>query len=61
MNRLGLDNKDNITEIVNNTKLNIEGIYTHFATTGFLDKEWDNQLNNFKIIIIGLIFNNLFL
>jgi len=48
MNRLGLDNRDNITEIVNNNKLNIEGIYTHFATSGYIDKHWDNQLQVFK-------------
>ena len=48
MNRIGLDNKDNINEIVNNKNLNIEGIYTHFATSGYLDKHWDNQLEQFK-------------
>lgn len=48
MNRLGLDNKENIYEIVNNDKLNIEGIYTHFATSGYLDKHYDNQLEKFK-------------
>lgn len=48
MNRLGLDNKDNINEIVNDNNLNIEGIYTHFATSGYIDKHWDNQLQVFK-------------
>lgn len=47
MNRIGLDNKDNITEIFNNNSLFIEGIYTHFATSGYLDKNWDNQLERF--------------
>lgn len=50
MNRIGLDNKDNITEIINDNKLNIEGIYTHFATSGYLDKHWDNQLEMFKYL-----------
>ena len=44
MNRIGLDNKDNINEIINDNKLNIEGIYTHFATSGYIDKHFDNQL-----------------
>lgn len=48
MNRLGINNKKYITEIVNNNNLNLEGIYTHFATSGFLDKNWDNQLEIFK-------------
>lgn len=47
MNRLGLDNKDNINEIYNNKLLNIEGIYTHFATSGYIDKHYDNQLEKF--------------
>jgi len=50
MNRLGLDNKDNITEIVNNSDINIEGIYTHFATSGYIDKYYDKQLNMFKTL-----------
>ena len=48
MNRLGLDNADNIKEIANNKLLNIEGVYTHFATSGYIDKYWDNQLENFE-------------
>lgn len=60
MNRLGFkenaDIKNIYEEFVLDKKSNvlIEGIYTHFATTGFLDKEWDNQLNNFKIITKGI-------
>jgi len=47
MNRIGLDNKDNITEIFNNNDLNIEGIYTHFATSGYIDKHYDDQVERF--------------
>ena len=50
MNRLGIDNKVYITEIVNDNRLNIEGIYTHFATSGYIDKHWDNQLEKFKYL-----------
>lgn len=47
MNRIGLDDILNICEIVNDNRLNIEGIYTHFATSGYTDKNWDNQLERF--------------
>lgn len=51
MNRLGIDNKDEITEIynnlINNKHLILEGIYTHMATLGITDKNWDNQINTF--------------
>lgn len=51
MNRLGIDNKDKITEIynnlINNKHLILEGIYTHIATLGITDKNWDNQINKF--------------
>ena len=50
MNRIGLDDKNNINEIVNNKSLFIEGIYTHFATSGYIDKHWDNQLERFKYL-----------
>lgn len=48
MNRIGIDNKEKITEIVNDKKIFIEGIYTHFATSGINDRYWDMQLNNFR-------------
>ena len=48
MNRIGLNNKENITEIANSNSLNIEGIYTHFATSGYIDKYFDKQLEQFK-------------
>lgn len=56
MNRLGFKDCSDIKAVYNEFVVNkkenvqIEGIYTHFATTGFLDKEWDNQLDNFKKI-----------
>ena len=54
MNRLGLNIKEEIEEIVNNNKICIEGIYTHFATSGIIDKHWDNQLENFIYLTSGI-------
>lgn len=52
MNRLGFKNKKEINEIYQlfseNENVEVEGIFTHFATLGINDKEWDNQLNTFK-------------
>lgn len=54
MNRLGFKEKDQLNEIYNELKnkenIEIEGIFTHFATLGINDKEWDNQLEKFKEI-----------
>ncbi len=52
MNRLGFKSKEEIKEIYEKIKgvdnIEIEGIFTHFATTGISDKEWKIQLENFK-------------
>ena len=54
MNRLGFKNKNELNEIYdefkNRENIEIEGIFTHFATLGIYDQEWDNQLENFKKI-----------
>ena len=54
MNRLGFKEKNELNEIYESLKnkenAEIEGIFTHFATLGINDKEWDNQLENFKEI-----------
>jgi len=54
MGRLGITNKDELKEcykiLKSNKNLEVEGIYTHFATIGVFDKKWDNQLENFKEI-----------
>lgn len=54
MNRLGFKEKEQLNEIYNELKnkenIEIEGIFTHFATLGINDKEWDNQLEKFKEI-----------
>lgn len=54
MNRLGFKNREQLNEIYKELKekenIEIEGIFTHFATLGINDKEWDNQLEKFKEI-----------
>lgn len=54
MSRLGIQTKKDFSFIIQNisqnSKLFLEGIYTHFATSGILDKHWDDQLENFKKI-----------
>ena len=54
MNRIGFKEKAELNEIYKELKENknieIEGIFTHFATLGINDKEWDNQLEKFKEI-----------
>lgn len=52
LNRLGLKIKSEVEEIVrtlkNNPNFELEGIYSHFATTGVFDTHWDLQKNNFE-------------
>ena len=51
MNRLGFKVKEEISESVklinNNDKLFLEGIYTHFATSGIQDIYYDKQVQEF--------------
>ena len=48
MSRLGITNSTDLNEILaklpNNPNLYLEGLYTHFATSGIDDKHWYNQL-----------------
>lgn len=52
LNRLGIDNKRDLEEVyktlINNKKVELEGLYTHLATTGVVDKMYDRQLEQFK-------------
>ena len=53
MNRFGINNKDEVLDTVNKLKksnMNLEGIYTHFATTGVSDIYYDKQKANFEEI-----------
>lgn len=56
INRLGIKTKEEIKEIYDlvNEKIEIEGLYTHFATSGVIDKNWDNQVSKFKEIISSI-------
>lgn len=54
MNRLGFKDKNEVKEVFDTLKkynnITLEGIYSHFATSGMWDKHWDNALENFKEI-----------
>ena len=54
MGRLGISTKEELKETVDainkNSKIILEGIYSHFATIGIFDKKWDNQISKFKEI-----------
>lgn len=54
MNRLGIKTRAELNasvELIKNTKkLELEGIYTHFATSGITDPFWDKQLSTFEEI-----------
>lgn len=53
MNRLGFKTKEEFKDAVSllNESIIFEGIYSHFSTTGVIDKTWDNQVKRFKEII----------
>jgi len=63
MNRIGFKDKNELKEIYNELKdkenIEIEGIFTHFATLGINDKEWDNQLERFKEITSEIDLNEI--
>ena len=63
MNRLGFKSAKNLNRamqiIGDNKKLYLEGIYSHFATSGISDKNWDLQLKNFKKITKDINLNTI--
>lgn len=59
MNRLGFKDKNELLNVYNYYKDNIEGIFSHFATSGLTDKDWDNQLENFKEITSLINLNDI--
>ena len=63
MNRLGINNKEEVNEIynnlINNEKIKLEGIYTHLATLGIIDKKWDEQINSFKYLTSEIDLNKI--
>ncbi len=51
MNRLGFKDKNEVKKVfdaLQTSNMKLEGIYTHFATSGIWDKHWDDALQNFK-------------
>lgn len=58
MNRLGFKNSNEITEAVTiiheNKKLFLEGIYSHFATSGIQDIYYDQQVESFLALTKGI-------
>ncbi len=51
MNRIGIKKQEELENIImeiKDTNLILEGIYTHFATSGVYDAYFDSQLNRFK-------------
>ncbi len=53
MNRLGFKDKNQLKEVFDkllNSKMEVEGIYTHFGTSGMWDKHFDDGFRNFKEI-----------
>ena len=52
MNRLGFNNATELKQAYDllnkNKKLNLEGIYSHFATSGLNDEYYKNQIETFK-------------
>lgn len=58
MNRLGIKDKNNLEEMYNyfinnkgNKNLHLEGLFSHFATTGILDDYYKKQLDNFYNLV----------
>ena len=58
MNRLGFKDVKSFNEayklIEKNKFIYLEGLYTHFATTGIFDKNWDNQVERFVDITVDI-------
>ena len=63
MNRLGFKDKNEVKEVYDiltkNKNITLEGIYSHFATSGMWDKHWDEGLNKFKELTSLIDLNNI--
>lgn len=55
MNRLGISDRDVVTKIYNDSmslsNMNLEGIFTHVATSGVYDIYYDHQVNKFRELL----------
>lgn len=58
MNRLGFKDREELERIVKdamgNERLTVEGLFTHFHTSGILDREYENNLKRFKELTVNL-------
>lgn len=54
MNRLGFQTRNELEEALKllkeHKKIVVEGLFTHFATSGIMDPHWDNQVKKFVSI-----------
>ncbi len=56
MNRLGIKDKKDVQKAIGIIQKNyfLEGVYSHFITTGISDKKWDEQLQTFYDLLEGI-------
>ena len=56
MNRLGIKDKKDVQKAIDIIQKNyfLEGVYSHFITTGISDKKWDEQLQTFYDLLEGI-------
>ena len=62
MNRMGINNKEQINEVITKIKdssMELEGIYSHLATSGVNDGYYDKQINNFKELTSDINLSNI--
>ena len=63
MNRIGVSSKEEFNELYEyinkNKNIELEGIYTHFATPGINDIYYDKQVNKFKEITSDIDLNKI--
>ena len=63
MKRLGLDKKEDVNYFYKDLKkhknLYLEGIFTHFATSGEYDKSYDNQVEKFEQLTSDISLNKI--
>lgn len=63
MNRLGFQTRKELDEALKllkeHKKIVVEGLFTHFATSGVMDPHWDNQVKKFLNITKNIDFKEI--
>ena len=63
MNRLGFQTRKELDEALKllkeHKKIVVEGLFTHFATSGVMDPHWDNQVKKFLNITKNIDFSKI--